>query len=166
MVTRTEGLNMGNGLLERRQMLKGAGVIGAAALAALVPTSVSAAQNDEFERLLGTWDLTVRAEGQPQHEVVLSFAPGGVFVGASTDEPSPLVGSWVRKDDHGFGLTFIVFLYPPEAPKGSKIKLRAEGTAEADSMRGRFAFDVIVGGATVASGRGIFDGGRLPVEAV
>jgi len=35
--------------MDRRQVLKGARAIGATALAALVPTSVSATQNDEVE---------------------------------------------------------------------------------------------------------------------
>lgn len=142
--------------LDRRQMLMrvGAGAVGASALAALMPAT-ALADDDDPNGLLGGWDVTVIGTSPPSlpHEAVLMFAAGGGFVTVDSRPRTSGAGSWTKQGDDGFRFTFLAF-----DPRGIRVVLHASGTVHEGTMSGSFSFVV---GDNLFSGSGTFSGTKI-----
>src|ERR1700736_357116 len=157
----------------RRQILKGAGAVGAGVVAALAPATVLADNEDNANQLLGTWHAPHTHDTGPFAGITtdgnFTFIPGGGFIADDTDQQATGLGNWVQSGENGFRFTFHTFIFNPSFPSGTKVKVRAQGTHDGDSIRGRFSFQVYLpGGSPVpgVAGTGSFAGARIPVEPV
>jgi hypothetical protein len=157
----------------RRQILKGAGAVGVGALAALAPATVLADSGDNEKGLLGTWNAPHTHETGPFAGTTtdgnFTFTPGGTFIADDTDQQATGLGNWVKSGENGFRSTFHIFIFNPSLPPGTKVKVRAQGTHDGNSIRGRFSFQVYLpGGAPIpgVAGTGSFVGARIPIEPV
>jgi hypothetical protein len=157
----------------RRQVLKGAGAVGVGALAALAPATVLADNEDNADGLLGTWNAPHTHETGPFAGTTtdgnLSFTRGGAISAHDTDQQATGLGNWVKSGGNGFRFTFHTFIFNPNFPSGTKVKVRGQGTHDGDSVRGRFSFQIYLPGGNPipgAAGTGSFGGARIPVEPV
>ncbi len=156
---------------DRRQILKGAGVLSVGALAALGPTT-ALAKEDEHRGLLGGWDTVHTVEAGPfagTKDGTFTFSPGGALSANDVDSPATGLGTWARNEEDGFRFTFQEFVFDPQVPKGTKVKVRGVGTVHRDTIQGRFEFDVLdpVGNVIPGlSGSGPFHGRRIQAEAI
>jgi hypothetical protein len=161
-----------NGTLDRRQILKGAGVVGLGAFAALAPATVLAREG-ESEGLLGTYNAPHTHETGPFAGTTtdgnITFTAGGVLIADDTDQQATGLGNWVNHGENGFRFTFHTFVFFGGVPKGTKVKVRGQGTHDGDAIRGRFSFQVYDPSGNAipgAAGSGSFGGARIPVEPV
>jgi hypothetical protein len=157
----------------RRQILKGAGAVGVGALAALAPATVLADNEDNADGLLGTWNAPHTHETGPfagrTTDGNFSFTRGGAMSAHDTDQQATGLGNWVKSRENGFRFTFHTFIFNPNFPSGTKVKVRGQGTHDGDSVRGRFSFQIYLPGGNPipgAAGTGSFGGARIPVEPV
>lgn len=163
---------MVDGRIDRRQILKGAGAVGVGTLAALVPTTVLADNEDNAGGFLGAWHAPHTHETGPFAGTTtdgnIVFTPGGVLIANDTDQQASGLGNWVKSGEAGFRFTFHNFIYT-NFPPGTKVKVRAQGTHRGNSILGRFSFQIYdPGGNPVpgVAGTGRFSGARIPIEPV
>jgi len=161
------------GRIDRRQILKGAGAISVGALAALAPATVLADNGNNAEGLLGTWNAPHTHETGPFAGTTtdgnITFTPGGALIADDTDSPATGLGNWVKSGENRFQFTFHTFVFNPNFPSGTKVKVRAQGTHNENSIRGRFSFQIYHPSGNAiprVAGTGSFHGGRIPVEPV
>jgi len=156
--------------LERRMLLRGAGVAGAAiAGVGAVPGSAAADGGDDESsgRLLGAWLIT-HTDDPPADpstgRAVVTFAPGGAF---AVQDFAPVstggLGAW-----KGYGDWFKVTFWSGQAgdtpqDHGVAIKVRVRGSRSYDSISGTYRVKVYdaVTHALVGSNTGTFTGERL-----
>ena len=165
MVTRT---------FDRRGALRGAGLIGAAAMAAMVPTRALADGNsDGGESPTGGWEVIGIADGRPASKVLVVLTEGGGALRSSQNDllPSSLVspcyGSWATLDEERvIGITFKNFRYANGALVGTtKIRVRAALNERRDHFSGPFVTELMdLGGVVVARVTGRVDGQRIAVQ--
>jgi hypothetical protein len=162
--------------IDRRQVLKGAGAIGVGVLAALAPAT-ALADASEAETLLGSWNGQQSFETGPFAGAVFNgtftFAPGGALIGNNAGAPTTGLGNWAKHGDDRFQFTFhqfVGFVPPPVpgVPRGSKIRVRGQGSLDGDMIRGRFSFDTVGpdGKPLPVTGSGTFQGTRIRIEAL
>jgi hypothetical protein len=158
--------------MDRRQILKGAGAFGVGTLAALAPATVLA-DEDRARGLVGTWHAPHTTEtgpfAGPATDGYITFGSGGVLIANDRDGPASGLGNWAKQNDDRFRFTFHTFIFDPNAPPGSKAIVRAQGTLNEESIRGRFSFTVVgPDGNPIPGliGTGSFRGTRVPIEAV
>jgi hypothetical protein len=163
---------MADGRIDRRQILKGAGAVGIGSLAALAPATVLADNEDNAGGFLGAWHAPHTHETGPfagkTTDGNIVFTPGGVLIANDTDQQATGLGNWVKSGGNGFRFTFHTFIYT-NAPAGTKVKVRGQGTHHDDSILGRFSFQVYDPSGNPVSGvagTGRFGGSRIPVEPV
>jgi hypothetical protein len=108
-------MNGAESRLDRRDMLKGAGLIGAAALAALVPAGVAADDHQTAgdAGVQGTWlvDVFPAAGTNAPHKVLITYAQGGSIVATANDAPGALLGSWSHASANHAAFTFEGFSF-------------------------------------------------------
>ncbi len=160
---------MSNQQIDRRQVLKGAALVGG--FAALVPATAFADDREEREGIEGTWDFTITITEAtfppplpPPFRGLGTFATGGGFIGTEQNTPTQL-GSWVRKGEREFAFTFVT-LFDPRNPGGSE-KVRAEARLDESeqTLKGRFAADGFnAAGHKIFSAKGTFIARQLQVE--
>jgi len=157
----------------RREILKGAAAAGVGTLAALVPTTGLAGDDNNGGGLLGAWHAPHTHETGPFAGTTtdgnIVFAPAGVLMANDTDQQATGLGNWVRSGENGFRLTLHTFVFFGNFPPGTKLKVRGQGTHGDGSISGRFSFQVYdPGGNPIpgAAGTGRFGGTRIPIEAV
>jgi hypothetical protein len=157
--------------LDRRQILKGAGVLGVGALAALAPDT-ALANDDQNRGLLGSWDTVHIVEAGPfagTKDGTFSFSPGGALSANDVDSPATGLGTWARNQEDGFRFTFQEFVFAPQVPKGTKVKVTGVGTIQRDMIQGRFSFDLLDPAGIIIprlSGSGPFHGKRIQAEVI
>jgi hypothetical protein len=164
---------MTDGRIDRRQILKGAGVVGVGTLAALVPATALADNEDQAGGVVGTWHAPHTHETGPFAGITtdgnLAFAAGGVLIAADTDQQASGLGNWVRSGEDGFRFTFHTLVFNPNFPSGTKVKVRAQGIRRDDAIAGRFSFQIYdPAGNPIpgVAGTGRFSGSRIPIESV
>ena len=154
--------------LDRRQALKGAGLLGTAALAALIPVSVAAEDQPSGQAgVQGTWlvDVVPAAGTNAPHKVLITYALGGTVVGSANDAPGTLYGAWSESGDNQAGFTFEGFTFAQGAFVGT---LRVTGLAahdrKTDTISGpaRIEFQP-PGGPFLPAGTTTFTGTRVRV---
>jgi hypothetical protein len=157
--------------LDRRQILKGAGVLGVGALGALAP-GAALANEDQNRGLLGSWDTVHIVEAGPfagTKDGTFSFSPGGVLSANDVDSPATGLGNWVRNEEDGFRFRFQQFVFDPQAPKGTKVIVTGAGTIRGETIQGRFTFKVLDPSGSMIPGlfgSGPFHGERIQIEAI
>jgi hypothetical protein len=159
---------MDKSVIERRMLLRGAGVAGAAVVGvAAVPAVASAQQSDHGGRLLGAWRITHTDNPQSQNTpvvAIVTFAAGGVFTNLDINPPSPPgLGAWDSSGDH-FKVTF----WQGDAGNGGSappivVRVQVRGRLHDDHISGTYRVTVFSASdnSVVARGSGVFSGSRL-----
>lgn len=131
-------------LLERRMLLRGAGVAGAS-LVGVAAAAAPAAAHDHHDGhdLLGSWLITHSdtppSDTDPTTGVV-GFAPGGLLV---TQDIAPVgtagVGTWESRGDNRFKATFWTGS-PADGPQQPAVivKISVSGAVDGDKVSGTY----------------------------
>ena len=152
-------------LVERRMLLRGAGVAGATVVAATaVPAEASA--HGDHHGILGAWRIT-RMNNPPDDTapvaVVASFAAGGAFAVQDIAPLSPGgLGTWKAAGDR-FEATFWTGNVADTPESAVTIRVHVRGRARGDHVRGTYRGTVFAGGTTTMVGTfsGTFTGSRV-----
>lgn len=160
---------MDKSVIERRMLLRGAGVAGAAVVGvAAVPAVASAQQGDHgSRRLLGAWRITHTDNPQSQNTpvvAIVTFAAGGAFTSLDINPPStPGVGAWESS-----GNRFKVTFWQGDAGNGGSappivVRVQVGGRLHDDHISGTYRVTVFSASdnSVVARGSGVFSGSRL-----
>ena len=155
-------------LIERRHVLRNAGIVagGAAAVPALgaVADPASADGGWVSRRLLGSWVVT-RADDDGTATLIASFAAGGaIIVHDISPAGPPVTGSWKLRDDDSWRATLWTG-FPGEGPGsvGPTLRLRIWGQLQSSRIHGRYTVAVFdPEGEVLDRSRGTFEGRRLP----
>jgi hypothetical protein len=159
---------MDRSVIERRMLLRGAGVAGAAAVGvAAVPAAASAQEGHHGSRLLGAWRITHTDNPQGQNTpvvAIVTFAAGGVFTNLDINPPSSLgLGAWESSGDH-FKATF----WQGDAGNGASappvvVRVQVRGRVHDDRISGTYRVTVFSASdnSVLARLTGVFSGSRL-----
>jgi hypothetical protein len=157
-------------LIQRRQLLRGAGIAaGGAAVAGLGAVAAPAAADDDHDRgrarLTGSWLVDVANDDGSSTVSVGSFAEGGVCV-IHDIQPAgpPFTGSWKMRDKRRWRATVLGGFAGEDGPgsAGPTIELRLRGEVGRREISGSFTFTVTApDGTDVAAGSGTFSGRRI-----
>lgn len=158
---------MDEGTMNRRGLLRGAGVAGAVALAGVAGAS-SASASDMGASPEGSWLVTHRDDppgNQMKTMGVVSFAGGGVLLSQDISPAGPpQSGTWARQGDGGFKGTFWGGQPGPAGPDkpGFTVKIQVRGRVKMGRVSGTYRFQVFdPTGAKADSGTGTFSGRRV-----
>jgi hypothetical protein len=159
--------------LDRRQLLKVAGVTGVAgagAIAALDPTPARA-ESQPRRSIVGSWlvHITLGPGTSGPDQVLILYGPGGVVTGTGNSDPaggSEFIGSWAPTGENQSRATFLLFVFAGGHSIGT-LKVRTEATLSEDGehITGRAVLDFTpFGGTPVPAGTTTFTGTRIKVE--
>ncbi len=162
---------MDENVIERRHLLRNAGMVaGGAATASGIglvaaPASADDGHGHHGKRLLGSWLVDVRNDDGSMLMSVGSFAAGGVAIVHDINPAGPpFTGSWDMTDHDSWKAT-VWSGFPGEGGPGSAggtIRLRLRGTVDKGRIRGSFVFVVFdAEGAELERGTGTFRGRRI-----
>ncbi len=154
--------------LERRMLLRGAGVAGASlAGVAAVPAVASAHGEDHHgSRVLGAWLITHtdNPPGDPTPvQAVTAFADGGVFISQDIAPTSTAqVGAWKAHGD-SFRVTFWTGDNGDAQQPAVRVQVRVRGTVHHDTISGTYTLTIYAATAqtVVGTGSGTFSGTRV-----
>ena len=159
---------MNDRVLERRMLLRGAGVAGATmAGVAAAPAAAQAQDHRRHHGVLGSW-LVTHADAPPGDTTpvlaVVSFAAGGVFTSLDLAPAAPGgAGAWAAHG-HSFTVTFYIGA-PAEGPQQPAvvIKVVATGTVHGDRISGTYRLTIrdATTKKRLDSGHGTFSGHRI-----
>ncbi|HLN77960.1 MAG TPA: hypothetical protein VK204_13005 [Nocardioidaceae bacterium] len=161
---------MADRVVDRRMLLRGAGVAGASAIGATAWASTARAadrnRNGDND-VTGSWVIVHRDDPPAPPEratAVIAFAEGGVLI---TQDIAPLaaagLGAWSREHDK----VKVDFWTGAPGEKGSPavaIEVKARGTVDHDKMSGTYTFTVHAAKnlkKVLQRGTGKFEGHRL-----
>lgn len=162
---------MDDQILDRRVVLRGAGLAGASALGGVaLAAPATADDNGRTHGVLGGWLITHRDDppGDPTPvKGVITFAAGGAFANQDIDPISPTgMGTWAMNGKNGFRVNFW-----SGSPAGGPddhpftVNVRVRGTVRGDRIAGTFrfrAFDATTDDREpVFEGTGKFRGRRI-----
>jgi len=159
---------MNERVLERRMLLRGAGVAGATLVGvAAVPAAAQAHDHHGDSGVLGSW-LVTHADAPPGDTTpvlaVISFAAGGVFSSLDLAPASPGgLGAWSSSGD-SVTATFYIGA-PAEGPKQPAVVIKVVATAmvQGDRVSGTYKLTVYNAKTKkrLTSGHGTFSGNRI-----
>ena len=165
---------MNHPMIDRRGALKAVGVIGAGAMAALVPTAAWAKDGeDSAHGVAGGWDVTVTFTAGQSKVLIMLAAGGGAMRSGQNDHltgslASPSYGSWASLGEREIGITFRNFRYSTGGATlsgTSKIRVRATVNEANTQFTGPFITELFdLTGAVARTITGTVDGRRIPVE--
>ncbi len=123
-------------LIDRRSALKGGGLIGAGAIAALMPTTALASEGRrEQGDAAGGWDVTATVPGRPTAKVLVVLTTGGGVLRSSQNDlkpaslASPSYGSWANLDEERqIAITVRNFRYSASGDLVGTSKIRVRAT--------------------------------------
>jgi hypothetical protein len=134
-------------LLERRMLLRGAGIAGASLVGVAAAAAPASAHDhhdghDDDHDLLGSWLITHSdtppSETDPGTSVV-GFAPGGLLV---TQDVAPVnaagVGTWESRGDGRYKATFWTGFPADGAQPAGLIKISVRGEVDGDETSGTY----------------------------
>lgn len=161
--------------LDRRQILKGAGALGAAgALAALHPALAQAEGGDDTRSSIqGAWHVT----GSDGTILLFGYAAGGVLIRTLAGEPAgqfpsgPAIGAWRKSIDQPnkyIGTYFVLFSDPSGKFTGTgKVRSQVALSEDGNTFSGAFVFEFFLPGATNPDfgNTGTLAGRRVVAEA-
>jgi hypothetical protein len=159
---------MNERVLERRMLLRGAGVAGATLVGvAAVPAAAQAHDHHGDSGVLGSW-LVTHADAPPGDTTpvlsVISFAAGGVFSSVDLAPAGPPgAGAWAA---HGDSATVTFYIgVPADGPKQPAVvvKVVATATVHGDRISGPYTFTVYDAKTKkrLDSGHGSVSGNRI-----
>jgi hypothetical protein len=120
--------------INRRQVLTGLGLVGAAAEFAIVAGVAEAAQ----PTVRGTWLIKPRTgHGAAGFEALAAFAAGGVLVTTGSDEAGTGLGEWSASGADGFAFTYLNFHFDSAGKLANSVQVRATGTIHGSGLSGR-----------------------------
>ena len=160
---------MGEHVMGRRQVLRGAGVAaGGVAIAGFAMASPAMASDDSHGGLNGSWMVTRQDDGDPQKVMlVLSLAGGNVIISHDINPAGPpFTGTWAQRDDNnGFRATFWTGLAGggPGSGPGPTIRVVLEGRVQHHTMSGTYTGTVFdpTTGDEIQTITGSFTGTRI-----
>ena len=157
--------------LERRMLLRGAGVAGATAVGLGATEGVASAHGrDHRQGPLGAWKIK-RTEPQGTEltvAAILGFAAGGVFTGQDINPvSSTYLGAW---ESHGSHFTVTAWEGIPAqgtAQPALYLDLHIQGQAHANTISGSFSGTLYVAAddSVLVTGTGTFEGTRIHASA-
>jgi hypothetical protein len=122
--------------LERRAVLRGAGIAGTGALLALTAPEALAHDDIDADSIVGAWMVEVTPQGgPPPHRVLMLHTVGGGVVGSTSNPPSggsPVYGVWARSGRRQFHVTFLGFTFNDTGNSTGTVKVRTRSTLSAD----------------------------------
>lgn len=156
--------------LDRRQALKGAGLLGTVALAALIPAGVIADETPAGDAdIHGTWlvDVVPDTGTIAPHKVLITYAQGGSVMASANDAPGTLYGAWSITGDKGAGFTFEGFTFDAHGQFAGTLRVRgvAGHDRETDTISGPAHIDFQPPGSPTffPAGSTQFSGARVRV---
>jgi|GEM_PF-6359049 len=158
--------------VSRRHVLIGAGVAGAAGLAALTPNAIVARADSGEDPLVGAWKGTAALTGVPSFGTLLSFASGGSLVhSASVDLQNttaapnlstPSYGAWKRAGSGEYSVKFFFFTFDTLTNPSGSGEVRERITVDGDQLHGTIEVTIFD-----ATGAVVFtDNGNLTAHRV
>jgi hypothetical protein len=159
---------MAEHVIDRRQVLRGAGVAaGGAAVGAVAFAAPAVAHDNRGGTLSGSWLITRQDDGTTSSTTgVLSFAGGAVMVEHDINPAGPpFTGTWEGHDDRRFQATFWSGESgnAPGQP-GPTVRVRLRGQVRHGNLTATYAFTAFdpSTGAVVQSGTGkVLNGHRI-----
>jgi hypothetical protein len=156
--------------LDRRQLLKVAGVTGVAGagtIAALDPTP-ALAESQPRRSIVGSWlvHITLSPGTSGPDQVLILYGPGGVVAANGNSDTAGGIGSWAPTGENQSRATFLLFVFAGGHSIGT-LKVRTEATLSEDGehITGRAVLDFTpFGGTPVPAGTTTFTGTRIKVE--
>ena len=155
-------------VMNRRGVLRGAGAVGAVALAGVAAASPAVASGNGDRGASGSWMIT-RQDDPPGDQTpamgVVSFAEGGVLISHDISPAGPPgTGTWARQDDDRFKGTFWSG-QPGQGGPGSPgftVRVQIRGGVRREKISGTYRFSVFnPAGGVDTSGTGTFSGHRI-----
>jgi hypothetical protein len=155
---------MGDKTIDRRRMLRGAGVAAGGVAIASVGLGSPALANGKG-RVTGSWMITHQDELDPTPvRAVISFAAGGVFISHDISPAGPpFTGSWERQDGGRLRATFWSG-FPGEGPGslGPTVRISASARVTRGTISGSFTVTAFAPtGEELESFDGTFSGTRI-----
>ena len=158
---------MAQRVIDRRQVLRGAGVAaGGAAVGAFAFAAPASANDTGSGKLAGSWLIIREDDGSPDRvAAVLSFAGGDVMIEHDINPAGPpFTGTWQRDGDHRFRTTFWSG-QAGEGPgqPGPTLQVRLRGQIKNGNLTGSYTFTAFdpATGAPLQSGTGKVLSGHL-----
>jgi len=158
---------MAEHIIDRRRMLRGAGVAaGGVAISTVGLAAPALADGRSHSRITGSWMVTRQDDGDPAEvQAVFSFTDGGVAIEHDIGPAGPpFTGTWAARQGNRFRATFWTGFPGDEGPGSPGLTVRVQ-------VRGRVRGDTIAGSYTVAgfaptgeevfSATGSFSGERI-----
>jgi hypothetical protein len=155
-------------VIDRRHLLRGAGVAaGGAAVGAVAFAAPASAQDNGEHGLSGSWLITRQDDGTPGTiTAVLSLAGGNVVVEHDINPAGPpFTGTWARGEGQGFRATFWSG-QAGEGPgqPGPTLQVRVRGQVRRGNLTATYTFTAFdpVTGAPLQTGTGkVLSGHRI-----
>src|SRR5437016_3703072 len=162
--------------MDRRRVLRQAGVVGGVAAfgAMAIAPSARADEDGKSESLVGGWIGTTNARPPfGPFRALYTFARAGGMVTSSSIDLSPRslstpgYGTWTKTGQRMFAFTFNAFVFDQQGNPAGTVEARTTVTLNqaGDTFSGPFKFDVIApNGAIVFSGGGTHEASRIRVK--
>jgi TAT (twin-arginine translocation) pathway-exported protein len=134
--------------ISRRNILKGAGVAGAAGLAALAPSGIlaRAEEGDNDNALEGAWRGTATVTGLGSFGTLLSFAAGGSLVHSvsldlqnispNNNLSTPSYGAWKRTGSGKYAVKFNFFTFDAQTNPSGSGEVKEQLSVHGDDLTG------------------------------
>jgi hypothetical protein len=167
--------------LDRRDLLRsagqvGAGLIGAGALAAMTASPVAASSSDNNgddtqHGIVGAWidDVTPNGTVGVPHQVITLYTPGGGVSGEGNLDGRSVYGVWAQTGDREFAITFLGYAFTPQGALAGTLKVRIKATLGPgnDHMTGQALVAFSQDGTTFfTTGTTTFTSRRIKVEPI
>jgi hypothetical protein len=155
-------------MVERRMLLRGAGVAGAT-LVGVAAAAAPASANSEGHDVLGAWFVTHTDEPPSETDPgtsVVGFGSGGLM---TTQDLYPIgaagIGTWEPDGGDDFKGKFWTGFPGPDNGPGGFIKISVHGSVDGDRIKGRYHGWVYVAATMALEGefKGRFKGKRVEV---
>jgi hypothetical protein len=134
-------------ILERRMLLRGAGVAGASMVGVAAVTESASAHGggggDHGHRLLGAWKLT-HTDDPPSGDTglaIVAFSAGGVLSVEEIPDGSLGLGAWRSEGDH-FRAHFFESAPGDASNPGVVVEVRVRGRVHDDKLSGTYRVSV------------------------
>jgi hypothetical protein len=135
-----------NKSLERRALLRGAGVAGASVVGVVAAPEVASAQEGHgghASGLLGAWRIT-HTDDPPSNEsgdAIVAFSAGGVLTVEELGDGTSGLGAW-RSEGHRFRARFYEASPGEGSDPGVVVEIRVRGRLHHDHLAGTYAATV------------------------
>jgi hypothetical protein len=169
---------MSEGNVSRRNVLKGAGIAGAAGLAAAIPMAtlspgVAAANAEESsaDPLVGSWRGTASPSGGPSFGILTTYGVDGTLVNSASIDlqpnnlSTPGYGVWKRSDDGTYSVRFVFFTFDVSGNPSGSGEVKGQITVDDDEFHGPFSLTIFNSSGTVVfTGSGTVEATRIEAD--